>query len=81
MKPLFDKIIIEQIEITKSSGGIYVPEGKEKPSIGKVLNIGKDVKEVKIGETVAYAKWKSNPLKHQGKEYQIVKEEDILVVL
>jgi len=62
---------------------------KEKPQEGKVVAVGpgryedgKLVKpEVKKGDKVIYKKWGGNEIKVEGKEYLIVKSEDILAVL
>jgi chaperonin GroES len=39
--PLFDNIIIEPIEDTSTTSGIYIPDTiKEKPMKGKIVNVG-----------------------------------------
>lgn len=80
LQPLADRVVLEQIEAEEvSSAGIILPDSaKEKPSQGKVLAVGKDVKEVKVGDTVLYSKYGPTEFKVEGKEVLLAKEEDIL---
>jgi chaperonin GroES len=90
LKPTAGYILIEPLEKeVKTSSGIYLPEtAGEKPQMGKVLAVGgsiySDGHEVitpaKVEETVMYKKWGGNEFKHDGKEYLLVKFEDILAV-
>jgi len=90
VKPLSDNILIQPLTETKLPSGIVIPEtAKEKPQEGKVVAVGpgryeegKLIKpEVKKGDRVIYKKWGGNEIKIEGKEYLIVKSEDILAVL
>ena len=67
LQPLADRIVLEQLDSEeKTASGIILPDSaKEKPSEGKVLAVGSDVKEVKV----------------DGKELMIAKEEDVLAVI
>jgi len=83
LKPLGDKLVIERLEaVSKTAGGIMIPDtAKEKPEQGKVVAVGKDVKEVKQGDNVLFGKYATTEVKVDGKEYLLVKEEDILAVI
>ena len=92
VKPLFDNILIEPSERErKTASGIVIPDSaKEKPQEGKVIAVGGGktndagqlIKpQVKVGDIVMYKKWGGNEIKIEGKDYLIVKEEDILVTL
>ena len=90
IKPLLDNILIQPLAEKKTPSGIVIPEtAKEKPQEGKVVAVGPGkiedgelVKpEVKKGDKVIYKKWGGNEVKSEGKEYLIVKFEDILAVL
>ncbi len=83
LKPLGDKLIIERVEaVAKTAGGIVIPDtAKEKPEQGKVVAVGKDVKEVKQGDKVLFAKYSPTEVKIDGKEYLLVKEEEILAIV
>ena len=90
IKPLSDNILIQPLAEKKLPSGILIPEtAKEKPQEGKVVAVGPGryddgelIKpEVKKGDKVMYKKWGGSEIKIEGKEYLIVKAEDILAVL
>ena len=90
IKPLSDNILIQPLAEKKTPSGIVIPEtAKEKPQEGKVVAVGPGRIEdgelikpqVKKGDKVIYKKWGGNELKIGGKEYLIVKSEDILAIL
>ncbi|MEJ2740113.1 MAG: co-chaperone GroES [Dehalococcoidia bacterium] len=89
LQPLGDRVVIKplpQEEVTK--GGIVLPDTvKEKPQEGKVIAVGpgkvaEDGKrvamEVKVGDTVVYAKYAGTEIKEAGDELIILRESDIL---
>lgn len=83
LKPLADKIVIERTQaVEKTAGGIVIPDtAKEKPEQGKVISVGKDVKEVKEGNEVLFGKYSPTEVKVDGKEYLLIKEEDVLAIV
>ena len=83
LQPLADRIVLEQIESEEktSSGKILPDSAKEKPEQAKVVAVGPDVKELKTGDLVLYTKYGPNEVKVDGKEYLVVKEEDVLAIL
>ncbi len=90
IKPLSDNVLIQPLTETKLPSGILIPEtAKEKPQEGKVVSVGPGkiedgelIKpEVKKGDKVIYKKWGGNEIKSEGKDYLIVKSEDILAIL
>lgn len=92
VRPLEDNILIEPLEREqRSASGIVIPDtSKEKPQEGKVMAVGpgKVTEEgkvltpaVKVGERVLYKKWGGSEIKVGGKEYLMVKSEDILAVV
>ena len=92
IKPLHDYLLIEPVEQeTKTSSGIIIPDtaSKEKPQKGTVVASGSGridesgkrvAMEVKVGDSVLYKKWGGTDVKLEGKEYLLVKEEDILAI-
>ena len=80
---LADRIVMEQLDAEeKTASGIVLPDSaKEKPKMAKVLAVGKEVKEVKAGDTVLYKSYGPDDVKVEGKEYLIGKEEDLLAVV
>ena len=83
LQPLADRIVMEQLDAEeKTASGIVLPDSaKEKPKMAKVLAVGKEVKEVKAGDTVLYKSYGPDDVKVKGKEYLIGKEEDLLAVV
>jgi len=84
IKPLADRVLIEPIAAeTKTASGIYIPDNaKEIPSQGKIIAIGNnDDLTVKIGDTVIYAKYAGTAITHQGVDYLIMPESEILAII
>ena len=83
LQPLADRIVMEQLDAEeKTASGIVLPDSaKEKPKMAKVLAVGKDVKEVKAGDTVLYKSYGPDDVKVDGSEYLIGKEEDLLAIV
>lgn len=82
-KPLKDRVFVKYSEeIEKTSGGIYVPDvAKEKPQRGIVEAVGKEVKEVKVGNTILFDKFSGSKINIDNVESLILKEEDILGII
>ena len=92
LKPLGDRIVIKIIEDTEqTSGGIFIPDSaKEKPQKGEVVAIGqgkmnekgeREPMDVKVGDTVLYAKYAGTDIKMDGVEYKILSVKDALAVI
>lgn len=83
LKPLAAGIVaVRKAAETKTASGLYLPEAaKEKPVMASVVAVGKEVKEVKVGDTIVYKDYTTTEVKADGKEYLIVKEEDVLAVV
>jgi chaperonin GroES len=91
LKPIGDRVVIEQTEQEEDKvGSLYVPDtAKEKPQQGKVIAVGpgrQDGKDlipmsVKVGNKVLFSKYGGTEIKHGGKDYLIVSENDILAII
>lgn len=93
LKPLHDRVVIERLEDNeqKSSGGIIIPDtAKEKPQRGKVVAAGdgayndqggRNKLDVKVGDEVLFGKYSGNDVKIDGKEYLIMRENEILAIV
>jgi chaperonin GroES len=83
LQPLADWVVAEQEEaVTKTASGLYLPDkAAEKPKTAKVLKAGKNVKDVKAGDRIVYKSYSTTELKIDGKDYILVKEEDILATV
>ena len=92
IKPLGERVLVQPMkEDEVKKGGIIIPDtAKEKPQEGKVVAVGtgKIDKEgklvpfnVKVGDLVLMPKYGGTEVKLDGKEYQIIREEDILAII
>lgn len=87
IKPLADRVLIEPAAAeTKTSSGIIIPDtAKEKPQRGTVVAVGPGTKEnpvtLNVGDTVLYGKYAGTELSHEGGDYLIMKEADILAIV
>jgi len=83
LQPLGDYIVAVGEEAdTKTKSGLYIPEASiEKPKIAKVVAIGAAVRTIKVGDRIIYKSFSTTELKHDGTEYIIVKEEDVLATV
>jgi len=92
IRPLHDRIIVERLEEeTTTAAGIIIPDSaKEKPQQGIVKAVGKGKVteegkvmplDVKVGDKVLFGKYAGTDIKLDGKEYQMMREEDDLGVV
>jgi chaperonin GroES len=83
IKPLADRVVAVRAEVaSKTASGLYLPDNaKEKPVMASVVAAGPDVKSIKVGDKIVYKEYSTTELKIDGKEYLIVKEEDVLATI
>ena len=92
LKPLGDRIVVEAVAAEEmTSGGILLPDSaQEKPQQAKVLAVGPgrvmdngkiSVMDVKEGDTVYYSKYAATEVKVGGKEYLILRQDDVLAIV
>ena len=92
LRPLQDRILVQRVkEEEKTKGGIIIPDtAKEKPAEGKVSavgngKVGEDGKRIKLeikkGDRILFGKYSGTEVKIEGKEYLIMREEDVLGVI
>ncbi len=92
IKPLGDHVLIERVKAeTKTAGGIVLPESaKEKPREGMVIAVGdgrlgddgnRSDLQVSTGDRVIFSSYAGSEIKHDGHEYLIVREDEILAIV
>ena len=87
MKPINDRVVVKPAPAEeKTKGGIIIPDtAKEKPQRGEVIAVGPGKEgnplTVKTGDIVLYGKYAGQELHHNGSDYMIMREDDILVIL
>ncbi|GAA0117237.1 co-chaperone GroES [Clostridium senegalense] len=87
IKPLGDRVVIKRVaaeEVTKS-GIVLTAASKEKPQEAEVVAVGPGLAdarmELNVGDRVLFSKYAGNEIKHEGQEYIILKQEEILAII
>ena len=87
IKPLGTRVLVQaEAAETKTASGIYIPDSaQEKPQRGKVVAVGKGTKdeemELSVGDTVLYGKYAGTEINHDGTDYLIMSQSDILAII
>lgn len=92
IRPLGDRALVERVEADqKSPGGIVIPgSAKEKPQEGIVRAVGPGSRDksgnvhpvgVKVGDKIIFGKYSGSEIKLEGKEYVVVREDDIIGII
>lgn len=92
IKPLEDRIVIEQVEAEETTvSGLVLPgSAQEKPQEGKVLAVGpgriddngnRVPLDVKVGDVVIYSRYGGTEVKYGADEYIILSARDILAIV
>ena len=86
MKVLRDYVLVEEpkVEEKRSEGGLILTQ--DKPSYTDavertVVQVGKDVQEISVGDTVLYMSRSGVLVKREDTNWRLLKEEEILAVL
>jgi len=83
---------VERVEEQEQRiGGIIIPDtAREKPQQGRVVAVGKGRRgekgdlvplDVKEGDTILFGKYAGSEIKLEGKEYLIMREDEVLGVV
>ena len=87
VKPLSDRVLVEPNPAEeKTAGGLFIPDtAKEKPLAGTVIAVGPGTAEVKmevaVGDQVLYGKYSDTEINIDGKDYLIMRQNDILAII
>ncbi len=92
LKPLGDRLIVKPLQAEEmTAGGIVLPDSaREKPQQGEVLAIGPGkllengkvvAMEVKVGDTIYYAKYGGTEVKVNGEDLVILRQDDVLAIV
>ena len=93
IQPLGDRVLVEpqKEDLETKKGGIIIPDSaKEKPMQGKIIAVGAGKRDdngklipmnVKKGDLILLPKYGGTEVKLDDKEYQIVREDDILGII
>jgi chaperonin GroES len=92
IRPLHDRVVVKRLEEERTSpGGIVIPDSAtEKPSRGEIVAVGNgkllddgEVRalDVKVGNTVLFAKYAGTEVKVEGEDLLVMREDDIMAVI
>ena len=92
LRPMGDRVVIRPAarEETTRSGIVLPDTSKEKPQRGEVLAVGNGrvtdegtrlAMDVKVGDTVLFAKYAGTEFKLEDEELLILSEKDILAII
>jgi chaperonin GroES len=92
LKPIHDRIVIRLVEAeTQTKSGIFIPDAAvEKPSQGDVIAAGPGrttedgvlvPNQVKTGDRVLFGKHAATPIKVDGEELHILREDDVMAIV
>ncbi len=90
VRPLSDRVIIERFEERKTKGGIVIPETSDnKSQKGLVVAVGPGKIEdgnlqkltLNVGDRVIFGKYSGTEVTIGGKEYLIMREDDVIGVI
>lgn len=84
MRILGRRILVEQVkeeEVTVS--GIIIPNKQKKHPIGKIIQLGEKVQELKVGQKIMYYQHHQGvPISVEGKDYLLLTEDrDVITIL
>lgn len=84
--PIKDKVLIAPFKAQEQvlSSGIVISAAVDKrDGQGMVVALGKEVesKELFVGDLILYKEWSGIKVKHDGKDYLLLDEEDIIAIL
>lgn len=92
LKPLGDRVVVKpKGRDEQTRGGIILPDtAGEKPQQGEVLSVGPGRRldngslvalDIKVGDTVLFAKYSGTEFKHEDADLLILNERDVLAVI
>ncbi|MDL0114217.1 co-chaperone GroES [Campylobacter felis] len=82
-QPLGKRVLVKRVEETKTTAsGIIIPDNaKEKPLIGEVVAVSKEVSDIVSGDKIVFAKYGGTEVKLNDGEYLVLNLDDVLGIL
>ena len=82
-QPLGKRVLAKRVEDTKTTAsGIIIPDNaKEKPLMGEVVAISKEISELKNGDKILFAKYGGTAVKLGNDEFLVLNIDDILGIV
>ncbi|EIC8385227.1 co-chaperone GroES [Campylobacter coli] len=82
-QPLGKRVLVKRVEETKTTAsGIIIPDNaKEKPLMGEVVAVSKEITDIANGDKIVFAKYDGTEIKIDNSEYLVLNLDDILGIL
>lgn len=82
-QPLGKRVLAKRVEDTKTTAsGIIIPDNaQEKPLMGEVVAISKEISELKNGDKILFAKYGGTEVKLGNDEFLVLNIDDILGIV
>ena len=91
-RPTADRVLVKRAELeTKTAGGLYIPDIQgEKANQGTIISMGpgRTTKDgviipidLKVGDEVMFGGGAGTPVRVDGADYLVVKEDEIIAVV
>lgn len=84
IQPMADYIVVQADQAqTKTASGLYIPgNAQEKPKTAKVVAVGNNVNEVKVGDRVIYKnEYEATNVKVDKEEFTLVYRANIIATI
>lgn len=91
IKPFNDNLLVKPIKQEKTESGLIFPDTNKSENIekGEVLEVGEGKRtitgliplKVKKGDKIIYAHYSPRRFKHNGEEFMLICEDDVLAVV
>lgn len=78
-RPLDKNVLLTKVREEKNISGLYLPQSDN--NLYEVVNIGKEVVELKVGDKVYLDEAKLKKIVVNNKEYFIIEEKDIYLLV
>ncbi|EAI9999285.1 co-chaperone GroES [Campylobacter jejuni] len=82
-QPLGKRVLVKRVEETKTTAsGIIIPDNaKEKPLMGEVVAVSKEITDIANCDKIVFAKYGGTEIKLDNNEYLVLNLDDILGIL
>ncbi|ECL2299793.1 co-chaperone GroES [Campylobacter jejuni] len=82
-QPLGKRVLVKRVEETKTTAsGIIIPDNaKEKPLMGEVVAVSKEITDIANSDKIVFAKYGGTEIKLDNNEYLVLNLDDILGIL
>ena len=79
LKALHNNIIVRTDKAPEKIGSIYMPESKkrERTNFGTIISVGRENKDVKVGDRVVYSKFHGTEFKINNVRYLTLEKDEV----